>query len=355
MTIKELETELGIPRATIRFYERQELIHPKRMENSYRDYSAEDAAVLKKIIIFRKLGLSMSEIEDLFDGTTDLPDSIQRNIAELKKQIEELNGALEVCKEIEKKKEVMSTFDEQFYWDEIHREEKAGQRFLDITGDLIKYEKDDVMETLSATDSEGNPRHSKRTSVLKTVLLILACGGIAFLLENYRIKAFFMGALTPLIFLLILTVFECFSFFLKDIRPTGAKWMQKIGYAAAAIGMFAYITGFFGLTIRQLICDAKENIETLTMAAVGFGITAWGFVYHIFEIRLIFDRRHVTGVNSFYVIVVGGLISGYMLLSYSKEACISYILLLIMIYQLIEHFIERKEYPEEERFKKPGA
>ena len=47
--------------------------------------------------------------------------------------------------------------------------------------------------------------------------------------------------------------------------------------------------------------------------------------------------------------------SGYMLLPYLKEACISYALLLIMIYQLIDHFVEKKEYPEEERFQKPGA
>ncbi len=355
MTIKELEMELGIPRATVRFYEKQKLIHPKRGENTYRDYSNEDVAILKKIIIFRKLGLSVSEIEDLLDGVTDLPDSINKNITELQKQIEELNGSLEICKQIQKRNEVMSTFDEQFYWEEIHKEEKAGHRFLDITGDLLKYEKDDVIETLSVTDSEGNPRHTRKMSILKTILLILACGSIAFLLENYRIPAFFKGAFTPVIFLLILTVFEIPSFFLKETRPAAAKWLQKAGYAAATVGMFVYIIGFFGLTIEQLVHDARESAENLATAVVGFGITAWGYIYHILELRLIFDRRHVTGVNGFYAVVIGGLLSGYMLLSYSKEACISYVLLLIIIYQLIDHFVEKKEYTEEERFKKPGA
>ncbi len=269
--------------------------------------------------------------------------------------IKELNGALEVCRQIQKKQEVMSTFDEDFYWEEMHKEEKAGNRFLDITDDLLKYEKDNVIETLSATDSEGNPRHTKRMSVFKIVLLILACGSIAFLLEGCKINAFFRGALTPVIFLLILTIFEIPSFFLKEARPTAARRLQKMGYAAAAIGMFIYIIGFFGVTIQQMIHNARQDIESLAALAVGFGITAWGFIYHILELRLIFDRRHVTGINGFYAVVIGGLMSGYMLLPYSKEACISYALLLIMIYQLIDHFVEKKEYPEEERFQKPGA
>ena len=48
MTIKQLEQELEIPRATIRFYEKERLIAPKRSDNSYREYSDEDVAVLKK-------------------------------------------------------------------------------------------------------------------------------------------------------------------------------------------------------------------------------------------------------------------------------------------------------------------
>ena len=297
----------------------------------------------------------MAEIEDLLDGITDLPVSIERNITELQKQIEELNGALEICRQIQKRKEVLSTFDEQFYWEEIHREEKAGYRFLDITGDLIKYEKEDITQTLTATDSAGNLRHSRRTSIFKTVLLVLACGTIAFLLEGYRITAFLKGAFTPILFLLILTVFEIPSFFLKEKHPSAAKYLQKIGYVLATLGMFVYITGFFRLTIEQLILDVKEDIGFLPYILVTFGITAWGYIYHILELRLIFDRRHVTGVNGFFVIVSGGVVSCSILFSYSKEVCISYALLLIIIYQLIDHFVERKEYPEEERFKKPGA
>ena len=38
MTIKELETRTGMERANIRFYEKEGLLSPKRLDNGYRDY-----------------------------------------------------------------------------------------------------------------------------------------------------------------------------------------------------------------------------------------------------------------------------------------------------------------------------
>ena len=68
MTIKQLEQRLDIPRATIRFYEKENLISPKRNDNSYREYSEEDVATLKKIIVLRKIGLSVSDIKQVLEN-----------------------------------------------------------------------------------------------------------------------------------------------------------------------------------------------------------------------------------------------------------------------------------------------
>ena len=54
MTIKELETLVGMTRANIRFYEQSGLISPARQPNGYRDYSGEDADTLSKIKLFRQ-------------------------------------------------------------------------------------------------------------------------------------------------------------------------------------------------------------------------------------------------------------------------------------------------------------
>ena len=45
MTIKEIETLSGLPRANIRYYESEGLISPKRAENGYREYSQADVGI----------------------------------------------------------------------------------------------------------------------------------------------------------------------------------------------------------------------------------------------------------------------------------------------------------------------
>ena len=49
MKIQDLECRTGLERATIRYYEREGLLNPKRLENGYREYSVEDAIQLQKI------------------------------------------------------------------------------------------------------------------------------------------------------------------------------------------------------------------------------------------------------------------------------------------------------------------
>ena len=65
MKINKLEDLLGVTRATIRYYEDQGLVTPPRTENGYRDYSDEEVRLFQKIIVLRKLGVSVPEIRDL--------------------------------------------------------------------------------------------------------------------------------------------------------------------------------------------------------------------------------------------------------------------------------------------------
>lgn len=68
MTIKELEERTGLDRATIRFYEKEGLISPRRMANGYRDYTPAEAPALEKIALLRRLGLSMEQIRRVQTG-----------------------------------------------------------------------------------------------------------------------------------------------------------------------------------------------------------------------------------------------------------------------------------------------
>lgn len=56
MKINEVEALVGIPKKNIRFYESEGLLKPERSSNGYRDYSEEEAEILRRIKLLRKLG-----------------------------------------------------------------------------------------------------------------------------------------------------------------------------------------------------------------------------------------------------------------------------------------------------------
>lgn len=90
MTIKEIETLSGLPRANIRYYESEGLIAPKRAENGYREYSQADAEVLLRVKLLRALGLRIDTIKSLAAGTLMLGDAIDARLAELHAEQENL-------------------------------------------------------------------------------------------------------------------------------------------------------------------------------------------------------------------------------------------------------------------------
>ena len=62
MLRSEIQKETGLTRKAIEYYEDKGLIHPQKSENGYRDYSTKDLEILKKVSIFRKLEMSISDI-----------------------------------------------------------------------------------------------------------------------------------------------------------------------------------------------------------------------------------------------------------------------------------------------------
>jgi DNA-binding transcriptional MerR regulator len=112
MKINEIETLLGFSRANIRFYEKEGLLNPTRNGDGYREYTEEDIVILKKIIIFRKLGLSLPDIKDILTENLDLSIAMEKNIQSLTEQIESLNGAFEIINALKMNATTNETFDE---------------------------------------------------------------------------------------------------------------------------------------------------------------------------------------------------------------------------------------------------
>lgn len=68
MKRSEVEKITGLRRKAILYYEEKGLISPAIEENNYRNYSEEDLDRLIKISLYRRLGLSISEIKKILDS-----------------------------------------------------------------------------------------------------------------------------------------------------------------------------------------------------------------------------------------------------------------------------------------------
>lgn len=100
MRIQELEHRVGIERATIRYYEKEGLIHPARSENGYRDYSEEDAAELRRIKLMRELGVTLETIRSLQTGDADFREVMDQQAVILTSRAQQMDRARTVCQRI---------------------------------------------------------------------------------------------------------------------------------------------------------------------------------------------------------------------------------------------------------------
>lgn len=119
MLIRELEAKTGLDRAAIRFYEREGLITPERLRNSYRDYSQEDTDTLLKIRLLRQLGTGLDQIQKLQQGSGELNELVQVQIELLDVQKNTLDAAKSICTEIRDAGISYNTSDAVYYLERL--------------------------------------------------------------------------------------------------------------------------------------------------------------------------------------------------------------------------------------------
>jgi len=103
MSISQMSRLFGVSLRTLRFYEDRGLIKPRR-EGNARYYRATDRVRMEMILKGKKLGFTLTEIQDLLGGkgateTTDLeeqlnPQQIVTQIGHLERQRTEIEGAI---------------------------------------------------------------------------------------------------------------------------------------------------------------------------------------------------------------------------------------------------------------------
>src|SRR6187455_2642102 len=81
LTIREVCDELGVTPRTVRFYEAQGLVAPKR-EQRRRFYYTTDVERLRVIMKLKSLGLSLREIREVLQSPSDGPYGLTANLCE---------------------------------------------------------------------------------------------------------------------------------------------------------------------------------------------------------------------------------------------------------------------------------
>lgn len=123
MTIKEIEQLTGLPRANVRYYEAEGLIHPARRENGYRVYSQEDAAMLLKIRLLRCLDISLEDVKAIQAGTASMEEALQKSLETQAEKQEQLLRTRELTRRMLAEQVAFETLDAAAYLQLLESEE----------------------------------------------------------------------------------------------------------------------------------------------------------------------------------------------------------------------------------------
>lgn len=145
MRISEVAEKTGLSISNIRFYEKKGLIGPDRDKDSkYRNYTEEDLALIKQILLFRKMDFSIETISHILNNKLTIEAAIQNQITELEEKRDSIQSSIDLCKKIAGDGQY-SSLDTDYYLSYVKEEEKKGRVFgqlndlLDEVSDYYDY------------------------------------------------------------------------------------------------------------------------------------------------------------------------------------------------------------------------
>ena len=86
MLINEIAKKCNTTKKAVQYYVEQGLIVPNVLENGYKDFSEQDTKLLKQIVLYRKLGLSISEIKRVLVNHIELTYILHQRTLELERE-----------------------------------------------------------------------------------------------------------------------------------------------------------------------------------------------------------------------------------------------------------------------------
>jgi len=139
MLINEVENIVGISKKSIRYYEEEGLLIPKRNdENFYRIYNDDDIRKLKVIKFLRELGVPIHELKLLNNQEITLQECLKERINKITKEEEKYQKIKNMCLELSKTNETFTSVDITKYLNQMNILNKEGFTLRDIKSNKNK-------------------------------------------------------------------------------------------------------------------------------------------------------------------------------------------------------------------------
>ncbi len=133
MLINEVEHIVGLSKKSIRYYESNGLLSPKRnRENDYRIYDEDDIVKLKKIKFLRELGVSINELKLLDRGNLSLEECLNGQLDKIYEEEKKYEKIKNMCKEIIEDEVSLDDIDITEYFQNVNILGKEGFTMRDV-------------------------------------------------------------------------------------------------------------------------------------------------------------------------------------------------------------------------------
>lgn len=127
MFINEVQHAVGLSKKSIRYYEENGLLTPKRnISNDYRIYDEEDIRKLKVIKFLRDLDVPIRDLKLLCEGRITLQDCMQERIYRITEQEKNYSRVKDMCLRILKSNNQFDNIDITQYFQEMNTLNKGG-------------------------------------------------------------------------------------------------------------------------------------------------------------------------------------------------------------------------------------
>ena len=182
MKISEIAQITGLSVSNIRFYERKGLVNPdRRIDSKYRDYTTQDVELIKRIVLYRKMDLSIEEIQNIVKDDMDDKQIVKNHLSELERKREMINNSMVLCE--------MFVYDEDnvdvdYYLNYVNQEENNGSVFAkvdELYNEFEEFSKNTILPDYSIVSAYVPEQWRKRIGVFVWCLAIVGTPLVALL------------------------------------------------------------------------------------------------------------------------------------------------------------------------------